>query len=313
MNALGKSIRIYLKDGTVTGIKHGEVVNQTIKAIFSPRTRIAELAGEEEAKKPGLYFLFGQSLNSATPKVYIGEAENVYQRLKEHIAKKEFWHEVIFFVSKDENLTKAHVKYLESRSIQLAFAIKRYEVENCNQAQLPSLPLADRDAMEEFLTYVKLLLGTLGHKVLEEITISHHPNEFLIHAPNTSSELVSEEGTKVFLSVSAGIQAQAIQTDEGLVVLKGSEAAIEYTPNLQPGYIKLRQDLITKQDLMLVAGKYLFQNDVLFKTASPAAAVIVGYNINGPKHWKSASGKSLKQMEDEKLAVHVPFLAEEVD
>lgn len=148
--------------------------------------------------------------------------------------------------------------------------------------------------------------------MLEEITISHHPKELLSHTPDASPELVSEEGTKVFLSVSTGIQARAIQTDEGLVVLKGSEASLEYTQNLQPGYIKLRQDLITKQDLMLVDGKYLFQNDVLFKTASPAAAVIVGYNINGPKHWKSAAGKSLKEMEEEKLAVHVPSLAEEV-
>src|SRR5262245_44807612 len=115
MTTFGKSIRIYLKDGTVTGMKFGEVVNQTIQSIFCPRLRISELAGYTESKRPGVYFLLGKDDETNEPKAYIGEAENVYDRLQHHIANKEFWNEVIFFVSKDENLTKAHVKYLESR------------------------------------------------------------------------------------------------------------------------------------------------------------------------------------------------------
>src|SRR5574337_936044 len=114
--AFGKSIRIYLKDGSVTGIKFGEVVNQTIQSISCPRFRIAELKGNDEVNRPGVYFLFGLDENSNEPKAYIGEAENVYDRIQDHIAKKEFWNEAIFFVSKDSNLTKSHVKYLESRS-----------------------------------------------------------------------------------------------------------------------------------------------------------------------------------------------------
>ena len=165
----GKSIRIYLKDGIVTGVKFGEVVNQTIQCISCPRLRVSELNLYPESKRPGVYFLFGQDEETDEPKVYIVEAENVYDRLQNHVANKDFWNEVIFFVSKDDNLTKSHVKYLESRLIQTALVIKRYKIENFNQSQLSSLPLADRDAMEEFLTYIKLLIGVFGHKILEEV------------------------------------------------------------------------------------------------------------------------------------------------
>jgi len=165
----GKSIRIYLKDGTVTGIKFGEVVNQTIQSISCPRPRAAELNSYVESKRPGVYFLIGQDEESGEPKVYFGEVENVSDRLHNHLANRDFWSELILFVSKDENLTKSHVKYLESRLIQIANTTKRYIIDNYNRSQPASLPAADKDAMEKFLIYIKLLNGVLGHKFLENM------------------------------------------------------------------------------------------------------------------------------------------------
>ena len=115
---IGKTIRIYLNDGTVTGIRHAEIVNWTGQAISSPRTKIKMLSDWEESRKPGVYFLFGIDEESGQDAVYIGEAENVFERLQHHIANKDFWNEVIFFTNKDENLTKSHVKYLESGLIK---------------------------------------------------------------------------------------------------------------------------------------------------------------------------------------------------
>ena len=208
MTTFGKSIRIFLKDGTVTGIRFGEVVNQTIQSIACPRNRVTELRTYEEAKRPGVYFLFGNDETTGDTKAYIGEAENVFERLQNHLSTREFWNEVIFFVSKDENLTKSHVKYLESRTIQ---------------------------------------------------------------------------------------------TDEGIVVLQGSEAAKEVTDSLQTGYRELRERLITNGTLILDGNKYIFQKNCLFAAASPAAAVIVGHNMSGPQTWKDSTGKTLKQIEEQKL------------
>lgn len=115
---LGKSIRIYLKDGTVSGIKQAEVVNHTIQALSCPRNKLSDLNKffSKESNRPGVYFLLGEDETSKN-KVYIGESENVWERLKNHDTSKDFWSEVIVFTSKDENLTKSHVKYLESKLI----------------------------------------------------------------------------------------------------------------------------------------------------------------------------------------------------
>lgn len=306
MNIFGKSIRLYLKDGTVTGIKFGEVVNNTIQSISCPRVRANELAEYPESKRPGVYFLLGPDEETGDSKVYIGEAENVYDRLQYHIANKDFWTEVIFFVSKDENLTKSHVKYLESRLIQIALSTKRYTIDNTNKSQLASLPMADRDAMEEFLIYLRLLLGILGHKLLEELTVVNKKKgieEINMVRENTIEYNPSPTSTlkhELALSVS-GLKAKAIQTDEGIVVLKGSEASITYTNSLSFGNREIREKLINNKVLFITTDKYLFSEDYLFSSPSQAASIIVGYSINGPLNWKDNEGKSLKDIESEKI------------
>lgn len=294
----GKSIRLYLKDGTVTGIKFGEVVNNTIQSISCPRKRANELAEYTESQRPGVYFLFGLDEETGEPKVYIGEAENVYDRLQHHIANKDFWNEVIFFVSKDENLTKSHVKYLESRLIQMALSTKRYSINNSNQSQLSALPQADKDAMEEFLVYLKLLLGILGHKLLEELTTSNKQGTI----ENNKNNIEPVEKNELSLSIS-NIKAKAVQTDEGIVVLKGSEAALNHTNSLSFAYREIRDKLINNKVWKIVDGnRYLFDKDYLFDSPSQSAAVIAGYSINGLAYWKDNSGKSLKEIEKEKIS-----------
>lgn len=235
--------------------------------------------------------------------VYIGEAENVFDRLQNHLANKDFWNEVIFFVGKDENVTKAHVKYLESRLIGIAVATKRYKVDNTNQSQQASLPIADRDAMEEFLTYIRLLLGVLGHKLMEEVTPKIKPrvSEVSLYGSTMTKSQIENEGYLELSLLVSGFKASAIQTDEGIVVLRGSEAALAPTTGLQPGYIALRDRLIKNGVMSLVGNRYIFQTDYLFDAASPAAAIIVGYNINGRQNWKNKNGKSLKEIERERL------------
>lgn len=297
----GKSIRIYLQDGTVSGIKFGEVVNHTIQSISCPRLKISEMQTYPETQRPGVYFLFGTDEETGEPKAYIGEAENVLIRLQQHVANKDFWNEAILFLSKDENLTKSHVKYLESRIIQIALFINRYKIENYNQSQLSSLPPADRDAMEEFLSYIKLLIGVLGHKLLEEvIAVEKKKIESAFPIDPGAGSANSGEPLQLYLSMS-GLKASAIQTNEGIVVLKDSEAAKESTANLSVGYQKQRLKLIETEKLKLVDDKYIFQENVLFNTASPAAAMVLGYNTNGRLNWRDINGKTLKDIEAEKI------------
>lgn len=295
----GKSIRIYLKDGNVSGLKFGEVVNYTIQAIACPRIKINELSESSEARRPGVYFLFGKDEETNEDLVYIGEAENVFDRLQSHIVQKDFWNEVVIFISKDDNLTKAHVKYLESRIIQIASSAMRYKIANSNQPQLPSLPLADRDSMEEFIIQIKMLLGIFGHKVLDPVIESFQKSiRIETKAVDIPESIVTNE--ELHLSVS-GLYARAVQTNEGIVVLSGSDATANVTHSLSLGYRDFRQKLIDTGALVLAGDKFIFQKDVLFSSPSAAAAIIVGYSFNGAIGWKNTAGKSLKVIEQEKI------------
>ncbi|MFT7899097.1 GIY-YIG nuclease family protein [Tenacibaculum ascidiaceicola] len=295
---LGKSIRIYLKEGSVTGIKLAEVVNLTIQALSSPRKKLSELNEffQSQINTQGVYFLIGTDDETGKSKVYIGEGENVWERLKSHAVKKDFWSEVILFTSKDDNITKSHIKYLESRLIEITKQTERYLLENSNSPSLNSLPLPDRDAMEEFINNIKLLNGVLGHKFLES-QISHKIEK--LPKPNVKIDettLISEEDeTELNLKVK-DITAKAIQTDEGIVVLAGSQ--VSENPSENYGYKTLRNELIKDGTIKKTEnGPFIFTKKHLFASPSAAAAVIVGYSINGRRTWKDSKGRTLSQIE----------------
>lgn len=307
--ALGKSIRIYLADGGVTGIRHGEIVNWTGQAIACPRTRFPELTEWAEAKRPGIYFLFGQDDETGQDSVYVGEAEVVFDRLRSHISGKDFWNELVAFTSKDDNLTKAHVRYLESRLVAIANGAGRYSLENSASPQLPSLPRADRDAMEEFIEGIQTLLGVLGHRVLEPLVdrapISTRPTVEPSRKSATPPEIESSADLSVMPSQPQTFQlrvsnlfATAVRTDEGLVVLADSEAASAVQNSLSVGYRALRERLISSGVLIESGSKLKFAKDQLFRSPSQAAAVVVGYSINGRDNWKTLDGASFTDFEN---------------
>ena len=95
--------------------------------------------------------------------------EGIYNRLLSHVAQKDFWNEVVVIVSKDGNLNKAHIKYLESRLYEIAKGVNKYELNNGNSPPRTNLSEADVAEMEEFLENIKLLVYTLGYKIFEEL------------------------------------------------------------------------------------------------------------------------------------------------
>lgn len=295
---LGKSIRIYLKEGSVTGIKLAEVVNLTIQALSCPRKKLPDLNTifSNQINIPGVYFLLGRDEETAQQKVYIGEGENVWERLKNHAVGKDFWDEVIVISSKDDNITKSHIKYLESRLIEIVKEADRYALDNSNAPKASSLPLPDRDAMEEFILNIKLLNGVLGHKFLEEPI---HPIKKIKKDKAGMEEYnnpsTSKDDVELTLNVK-GIKAKGIQTNEGIVVLKGSQVAKIQNNNY--GYKTLRDELV-KGDVIkeMENGKAEFIKNQLFSSPSAAAAVIVGYSINGRRTWKDKSGRSINDIE----------------
>lgn len=289
----GQSIRIYLADGSVTGVRHAEVVNWTGQAIACPRSRVPELNSWDEARRPGIYFLFGFDDAASKPLAYIGEAENVFVRLQNHMTGKDTWNEVILFTSKDENLTKAHVRYLESKLVLLAKSAKRYVIENGNEPQPAALPRGDRDSMDSFLEQIRMLLGVLGHRVLESVAgasvqIPAKSPTDAVHLPTAGLELLLK--TKA-------ADARAKLTDEGIAVLAGSKGRAKEQGSMPTSYKALREKLIRAGTVQVTGEWIVFLEDHLFSSPSSAAAVLVGASINGRDAWRNSAGVSLGQLE----------------
>jgi len=293
----GKSIRIFLADATVSGIRYAELVNWTGQAVACPRSRLAELASWGEAAKPGVYFLFEARLGDAKPRAYIGESENVADRLVNHDRSKDFWNEAVLFTSKDENLTKAHVKYLESNLVSLSGAADRYELENGNRPLESSLPRADRAAMAEFIENIRMVLGTLGYPILEPLLKRRNIEQ--VDEPDQS--LSTPEVPELIFKVN-NLVAHGTVTDEGFVLKKGSQLSKTNSESAALRVVKLKDQLLADGRVLDVGGHLVLQEDVLVSSSSYAAVMVAGTSRSGPQSWCTPDGRTLKVLEESAVA-----------
>ncbi|MFN4123448.1 MAG: GIY-YIG nuclease family protein [Flavobacteriales bacterium] len=194
---------------------------------------------------------------------------------------KDFWNEAIVFISKDANLNKAHVKYLENRFHAIAKSLTRCRVENSVVPAQSSISESDRAEMEEFIEYIKLLVNSLGHKVFEEKR-EYKPKQ---------------KQTLFFIKASRGVDGQREPISDVFVVLKGSKAAATIVNSMTPSFITYRQKLID-EGVFIDRGEFCeFTDDHIFSSPSTAAVMVMGRNANGLTEWKTLEGKTLKNFE----------------
>jgi hypothetical protein len=279
---MAKTIKIFLVDGEPNGLKTAELSNWVGQAIVIPRNKLKDIKQRPDCNKPAIYFLVGKENEEALlSTAYIGEAENLWNRLITHDSSKDFWLTAIAFVSKDNNLTKAHVKYLESKCIEIATRVKRYNLENGAKSVLPTLSEADIAEMKEFLSNLKLLLTAVGYPILQEIASKEQTN---------TSDPLFTCGGKMAL-------ASGRMTNEGFVVYKDSTATTQFSSAVAERNSKNIEKLILngyleKKDNDL----YIFTKDYVFNSPSAASDIILGNSTSGWKKWKTKNGKTLEEI-----------------
>ncbi len=276
----GKTIKIFLIDGEPNGRMSCELSNWSGKAYKIPRIKVKECSDRDDLTSTGVYLLFGKD-DLGKDQVYIGEAESILKRLNQQLSQKDFWNEAIVFISKDENLNKAHIKYLENRMHDIAKSAGRYTVDNSIIPTQSSISESDRAEMEEFIDYIKLLVNTLGHKVFDE------KREF---RPKQKQE-------SFFIKAARGAEGQGELTSDGFVVFKSSKAAATFVNSITPNFVALRQKLIDEGVLVDRGEHFEFSDDYIFSSPSTAAAIVMGRNANGLTEWKTKNGKTLKESE----------------
>ncbi|GAB3803723.1 GIY-YIG nuclease family protein [Virgibacillus kimchii] len=275
---MGQTIQIYMPDGSPTSIKIAEITTRVIQLILIPRNKLGDMENRLEAKNVGIYFLFGKSDEDGKSKVYIGEAENCYESLKQHNRdpKKDFWNVAVIAVSKTGSFTKSHAKFLENHSYSEAEKIGRYQIENGNiptRSTLPEPMVAD--LMDNFET-IKTLLGALSYPIFQKV--------------------VSDDVREIYYCKGKDAFAKGEYTDEGFVVLKDSVSNITESASAGERLKNLRKDLVDRGILVQEGNVFRFVENYVFNSPSAAAGAVLARRANGWREWKSEDGATLDEL-----------------
>jgi len=267
-----------LIDGNPNGRMQCELSNWTGKAYRIPKKQLKICGDRPDLDHAGIYILFGRT-DDRKETAYIGEADCIRKRLQQH-SKKEFWNEVIIFISKDNNLNKGHIRYLEKRLCEMATQAERYILKNANNPGIRNISESDQAEMEEFIDNLKILINALGFKIFESLR-EENPSE-------------SDENKNLFhIEAIRGVNARGQSTSEGFVVLKGSSIAESVTNSFPKNNIELRNRLIEEKIIV----DHIFTKDYLFSSPSTAASIVMGRSANGLTEWRLEDGRVLKSVE----------------
>ena len=272
----GKTIELFLVNGTADSIITAELSNWNGKAIKIPRTEVADCT-RDDLRGVGVYFLICQN-NDGMDSVYIGEAEVIHDRLKQHLADHKigketyYWNTAVAFVGRD--LNKALIRYLENRLVEIARNGGQYSVLTKNTYKNTILKESQIASMEEFVENVKVLMSALGYKVLES-------------APKAA------DNTIYLYCKGSGANAKGFVSTGGFTVLKGSFVSSHTVPSMEvhaKSMFKLR-NAMEKEGII---ADNAFTRDYEFTSPSAASTVVLGRSSNGNVDWKTKDGIKLK-------------------
>ena len=284
--AYGKSIELFLVNGTADSLIIAELLNWNGKAIKIPRIEVSS-CNRDDITQAGVYFLFCKE-DDGSDSVYIGEAENVKDRLVQHLRdyqsekEKYYWSTAVVFIGRD--LNKALIRYLENRFVEIARVSKRYLVLTKNTYRNTVMKESQIAVMEEFVDNVKILINALGYKVLEPFA-----------QVDSLTATVDDE----LLYITSGlVNATGKVTAEGFVVFAGATLNEKMSVrSLSAGMQNQRKKLFDSSKV----NNLVTTEDILFSSSSAAADFILGYSVSGPRTWKTKDGRTLKELEDKQV------------
>lgn len=291
----GKSIQLYLAEGDANGLIVATVPNWAGCLIKGKNADLPALLSRKEAKNAGVYILQGtDSDNIFKSRAYIGQATELKRRISDHAREKDWWDVCVLITTSDQSFSAGHYLSLESKLIQLALDANRAVLEN-NQSpgetagNLGEAAIAD---VESFFDEIKLVLPVIGIDFFKKQIQPSETNEISSNTPSYLNQAFYLNNRKVELG-------RAMEIEGEFIVLQDSKALID------PGhktnqYQSHRDKLIEDRVLVERNGFLVFLKDVSFSSPSKAAAVILGRNDNGRTSWKTESGKTYHEWQQER-------------
>ena len=270
---MGKTVTTYLVNGDPKGTRYAFISNKICQMFVVPRSNLDYLDKQKKLHKPAFYILIGED-EMAKPQAYIGETENFRERVKDHDQRKTFWQKALIFVSKDADMTKTDVQYLEYLAVQQAKQINRYSIqENKQTPKEPNLPEYQKDAMDEFFEDIKFLTSFIGISIFETASVNQLP---------------------VFHFKRRGANARGVYDGNGFTVLRESVLSKDAVSSC---HAIARRDMIIKDYSQINDnGNPVLTSDISFSSPSTAASICGGCSSNGWVEWKNDKGQTLDEI-----------------
>jgi hypothetical protein len=297
MKSLGKTLKIFVMGTDPGALQTVEIVNWTGLGFIGNRDHIGAVQERAELAEPGVYLLLSIGSGAGLTDIYIGETDNFANRITDHARQKDWWDKFVVFVSKDTNLTKAHVKYLERELLLLAKkSITTLRIRNSGESGGAKLPESDIDAMQEFSLNIRFVLETLGLSYFPVLTGAAGTSQIVI--PNQDRSSV--EGMDFCLNLPKefsqqnGSPYQALLNVRGgvFILVAGSHIKREASEQFKGhNYFLLWQQIVNSDMVGPSEHKDLLRitKDIEFRSPSAAGAIVRGYQTNGRLAWKRIS------------------------
>lgn len=302
MTSRGQSLELFFIDGRPDGMLTAEIFNWTGHVLMTPRTQLAQALRRREAHYTGVYVLLGEN-EEGKPLAYIGESEDIGDRIRTHDTKLDWWTSTILITSTANNLHKAHVKYLEARLVEEARRAGRLMLVNSNTPPRSSLSEAAITNMEQFVEHVLLVLPAIR---VDGFIIKTRPQ-----VDATSRDQHPDPTLEVQFELKTpkhGVAATARLIAGEFVVQAGSVGRLNWEGTPTHSYRYLFDELASSNVFVLQGKQRVFNQAYAFKSPSAAGAVLNGRATNGPGSWRLAgnSKKTYRQWEAEQLVAQQP-------
>jgi len=294
----GKSIRLYIMGERFKNLKSAELSNWIGKTYIGERKHIENLKQIEDTCVPGIYFLLSEIENSYQKKVYIGEADSVRERLEQQYRQKDWWDNFVVFISKDTNLTKAHVRYLEKELYLIAKDNPTVlDLDNHSTPTGSRLSNADIDDMEAFKDNIIFVLKNLG--ILDFVKYRNNQSDISCTEFNGNADNIFYINVSTREDKLKNYMAKLSIVDDAYRLIKGSYIRKSNdTQTYSHNYVNLRNKLKKDEYFEDCGNYYKLLKDIDFKSPSAAAAIARNTSLNGRKEWKLKDGKTLDDYEN---------------
>lgn len=284
-------LRVVFKDNRLDGMRYTENFNWTGHVFVCPLTQIDKVLKRDEAKRTGVYILFGGENRKKT--VYVGEtAKKISNRLRDH-RKKDWWEdmkEVILVTTTNQSLESTHVKYLQASIYKI---IKDESGVDLLNDQEPSFPKTISESSKEDM---EVFLNTF-QKNIKPLNVGIFSNKKTYPGKDANSGSSTSPILKLVSKRNNSYEARAFQKRQSFIVKKSSLARGRWEGSMKHG--KPAQDMrdkLKKEGILVREGENLrFTKNFPFKSPSIAAGVIMGRNAGGLVEWRvEESNQTLK-------------------